>query len=155
MPPPPTTITPPTTPPAPTAGGLAAKVGGQKNLAILGAGATVVLVALLGLRKKSSASTDPSADTSQNVYDSSSSDQWNQWEQQYEGLQDRVDTLETGTTTTAKPPAAPPPVVIVRPPWRPPAPKPKPPPPRPKPKPKPKPKPPKKKRALPKLPRRK
>lgn len=89
----------------PAAGGkLAAKVGGPKNLALLGAAGTVVVVGLIAMRKNSTsttAATDPSADPS--TYDSSTYDAWNQWQSQYEDLQQQISSIQAGQTTATGP----------------------------------------------------
>lgn len=135
-----------TPPPAPTTGPavggkLASKVGGPRNLAILGAGLTVGLVALLGLRKnKAAAATGTTTTiTGDTAFDSGPYDMWNQWQQEYEQLQEQINaqqggqTSATGPGATPKPPKSTLPAPIPRPPFPTPAPTPKPTRPKPKP----------------------
>jgi LysM repeat protein len=98
-------------PPQASRGGLLARVGGSRNGAILAAGATVAVVGLLGvLRGKNKASEPPDQTITQagDGFDSGPYDMWDQWEQQYEGLQGRVSTLENPPTPDPipKPPPA-------------------------------------------------
>jgi LysM repeat protein len=129
--------TPPTPPPAAPAGGgsLVAKVGGPRNAAIIGAGGTVALVALLALRKdkKAPASGTTTTITGDTAFDSGPYDMWNQWQSEYEDLQQQVSAIGGGNTSAAGPGSTPPPKSTL------PAPIPKPPIPTPAPKPKPKP----------------
>jgi hypothetical protein len=78
-------------PQAPSGGGLRGFLG-SRNGAILAAGGTVALVAVLGLfgRKKGAADTA----TVPAAFDSTPYDEWGQWEQQYDELAGRVSTLE-------------------------------------------------------------
>jgi LysM repeat protein len=96
------------------AGRIVAKVGGSRNAAVLGAGATVVLVGLLALRKN--ASSADSSDTTDGTFDSSESDAWALWQQEYEDLQQQLIAQQAGQTTATgpggSPPAALPPVKI-------------------------------------------
>lgn len=124
-----------------TGGKLAGKVGGPKNLALIGAAGTVALVGLLAMRKNSAATTtttDPTADPS--TYDSTTYDAWNQWQSQYEDLQAQISAIQAGQTTATGPGtptgvgAHPIPVPIGKPPTPTPSPTPKPPAPTPKPK---------------------
>jgi LysM repeat protein len=132
-----------TTPPEGGGSGLVAKVGGPRNAAVLGAGASVAVVALIAMRRNkattaqtvtTSSSTDPSS-----PYDSGPYDMWNAWQQEYEGLQNEITAQQAGQTTasgpgtTQTPPPAPPPVPIAKPPVPTPAPTPKPPAPTPRP----------------------
>jgi LysM repeat protein len=109
-------------------GSLVAKLGGPRNAAILGAGGTVALVALVALRKNKSSSSDSSTNTGDSTYDSGPYDMWNQWEAQYEQLQEQVNSM--GGTTTATGPGSgtkiptPLPAPITKPPIPTPAPKP-------------------------------
>jgi LysM repeat protein len=121
------------TPPA-EGGSLVAKLGGPRNAAIVGAGGTVALVALLALRKgKSGASGTTTTVTGDTAFDSGPYDMWNQWQQEYEQLQQQVDAIGGGTTTATGPGTPKPPVQIPKPPVPPPAPKPPKPPVKPKP----------------------
>lgn len=106
-------------------GGLVAKLGGSRNASILGAGATVALVALLSLRKNKAAGGSP-ADPA--AYDSSLNDLYNQWQQEYEQLQQEI---AAGGQNSASGPGTPPvktplpsPVPIPKPPLPTPAPRP-------------------------------
>lgn len=107
-------------------GGLAGKVGGPRNLAILAAGGTVALVALVTILRKGSSTPAPAAQQNAGAFDSSPYDMWNQWEQQYEDLSSRVDQLQNPPPTNPPPTKTPLPlpVPIDKPPLRPPAPKP-------------------------------
>lgn len=121
-------------------GGLVAKVGGPKNAAIIGAGVSVALVALLSLRGRGSSAAQPDSPP-EGIYDSGPYDMWDQWQQGYEGLDGRLNDLEQGTkpptTTPEPPPTSKPPVPKPPPTWpiqHPPHPTaPKPPPPKPTP----------------------
>jgi LysM repeat protein len=114
-------------------GGLVAKLGGPRNAAIVGAGATVALVALIAMKTGGKAQ-DPTATTTMYAdaggFDSGPYDMWNQWQQQYEDLDNRVDDLEDADkppTPPGTPPPPPPPVQVPKPPVTTPAPPPKPP----------------------------
>ena len=114
----------PTTGPPAAGGGLAGKLKG-KNGAILAAGATVALVAVLGLakgKKTAPAAAVPATD------DTTSTDMWNQWQAEYEALQQQLDAQGAGTTTASGPgnPIPPVPVPIPKPPTPTPAPTPTP-----------------------------
>ncbi|MEV4557786.1 LysM domain-containing protein [Kitasatospora sp. NPDC049285] len=104
----------PTTPgPAPEApasgmgGGLAARVGGQRNLAVLAAGGTVAVVALLAGRKRKAAAGDATNTSAVQAagsgFDSGPYDMWNAWQQEYEGLQKEISDLRNKPGTTAPP----------------------------------------------------
>lgn len=95
-------------PPAgPRRGGLLARIGGSRNGAILAAGATVAVVALLSvLRKGKSAA--PTPVQAGDGLDSGPYDMWDQWEQQYEDLAGRVTTLENPPVPTPTPRPVPP-----------------------------------------------
>jgi LysM repeat protein len=123
----------PVPPAAPAAGGsLVAKVGGPRNAAIIGAGGTVALVALLALRKnKSAAAGTTTTITGDTAFDSGPYDMWNQWQSEYEDLQQQVSAIGGGNTSAAGPGTTPPPkstlpAPITKPPIPTPAPKPKP-----------------------------
>lgn len=118
--------------------GIVDKLGGGRNAALVGAGGTVALVALVAMHKKSSAaatvttssSTDPSS-----PYDSGPYDLWNAWQQEYEGLQNEISAQQSGTTTASgpgSPTSPPPPVQVPTPPPPTPAPPGKTPPPKPR-----------------------
>ncbi|MFC8717780.1 hypothetical protein [Kitasatospora sp. NPDC057198] len=110
------------------AGGIVAKVGGQRNAAMLAAGGAVALAALYTSRKRKAAA-DTSGTTIQaasNTFDSGPYDMWNSWQDQYEGLAKRIGDLEQAPTPTPTP-APPPPVQIDKPPAPAPAPTPAPP----------------------------
>ncbi|WP_399559068.1 LysM peptidoglycan-binding domain-containing protein (plasmid) [Streptomyces sp. NBC_01136] len=126
----------PVPPQAPAAGGsLVAKVGGPRNAAILGAGLTVALVALLAMRKDKSGAANGGTTTitGDTAFDSGPYDMWDQWQSQYEQLQQQVSAIGGGTTTATGPGTPAPPVQIPKPPVPPPAPKPPAPPGKPKP----------------------
>jgi hypothetical protein len=109
-------------------GGLVSKVGGPRNAAILGAGATVVLVALVAMKR--GGSTDTGAATPiQQGFDSGPYDMWNAWQQQYEDLQNQVNDIADQNKPPTPPTTNPPstlPAPIDKPPVPPPAPTPKP-----------------------------
>lgn len=122
---------------APAAGGtgfaaLAAKVGGPRNVAVLGAGATVAVIALINKRRGSSATSASSADPTaaaagSGPYDSGPYDMWDAWQQEYEYLQQQITAAGAGTHTatgpgTATTPKPPTPVPINHPPTPAPAP---------------------------------
>jgi LysM repeat protein len=120
-------------------GSLVSRVGGPRNAAVLAAGATVAVVALLGMMRGKGAG-NSSAASGDSAYDSGPYDMWNQWQEEYEQLQEQISASGGGTTTATGPgtPARPvpppwPPVQIKKPPVRPPAPKPPAPPAKPKP----------------------
>lgn len=131
-----------TTPPQPPAGGasgghggsLLSRIGGSRNGAILAAGATVGVVALLAsFRGKSNSGTTL---MSSGDFDSSPYDMWNAWQSEYEDLQQQINASGGGSTSASgpgQPPKSTLPAPIPKPPI--PTPAPKPPPPKPKPKP--------------------
>jgi outer membrane biosynthesis protein TonB len=132
----------PATPPAGggRGGSLAGKVGGPRNLALLGAGLTVAAVALFSSMRSKSAGGSTTL-MSSGDFDSSPYDMWNAWQEEYEDLQEQVNSQGGGTTTATAPPKSTLPAPVKKPPIPKPAPKPPPPKPKPKPKPHPKPKP--------------
>jgi hypothetical protein len=81
--------------PGSAGGGLVQKLGGPKPAALLAAGATVALVGLLSLRKKSTAKASDGG--SQIVgaaqMDSTPYDLWNGWQSEYEALQAQINAL--------------------------------------------------------------
>jgi LysM repeat protein len=137
------------TPPAPVAqapapggggGSLVARVGGPRNAAIIGAGLTVAAVAVFSnMRSKSKgASGETTTITGDSAFDSGPYDMWNQWQEEYEDLQEQINSSNAGTTTagggtTTTPIPTPLPAPIGKPPIPTPAPTPKPPKPTPKP----------------------
>lgn len=129
-----------TPPPAAGGGSLVSKVGGPRNAAILGAGGTVALVALIAMRRSKTASANGTTTTitGDTAFDSGPYDMWNQWQQEYEQLQDQINAQQGGQTSASGPGTTPtpkPPTPVPVP--KPPVPKPGPKPPAPKPKPKP------------------
>lgn len=131
-----------TTPPEPSQGGghrsLMSRLGGSRNASILAAGATVAVVALFAsLRSKSAgASGTTTTITGDTAFDSGPYDMWNQWQEEYEALQQQVNAIGGGTTTATGPgqtplPPMPPkttlPAPISKPPIPTPAPMPRPP----------------------------
>jgi LysM repeat protein len=100
-----------TTPPGPAAAGsggsLVAKVGGPRNAAILGAGLTVALVAVVSNLRSKGGTTGTTSMTTADTYDSSPYDMWNAWQSEYEDLQEQI---SAGGTNTAGGGAVPPPV---------------------------------------------
>lgn len=127
------------TPTPPTGGGLVAKLGGPRNAAIVGAGGTVALVALLALRKNKAAGTDGTVTTvtGDSAFDSGPYDMWQQWQDEYEQLQQQIDAnggsnAATGPGSPTPPTKTPRPAPIPKPPVPTPAPKPRKPPTKPK-----------------------
>lgn len=127
-----------TTPPAP-GGSLISKVGGPRNAAIIGAGGTVALVALIAMRRNKAAPATGSTTTitGDSTYDSGPYDMWNQWQQEFEYLQQQI-SAQQGQGSAAgpgnpNPNPTPLPAPIPKPPIPTPAPKPPGPHPRPKP----------------------
>jgi LysM repeat protein len=118
------TTPPAPAPAAPAAGGsLVSRVGGPRNAAVLAAGATVAVVALLGMMRSKGASN--TAATGDSPYDSGPYDMWNQWQAEYEQLQEQINSQGGGSTSAGGGPATtpkpPPPVQIPKPPaWPPP-----------------------------------
>jgi hypothetical protein len=104
-------------------GGLVSKVGGPRNAAILGAGATVVLVGLIALKR--GGSTDTSATPIQQGFDSGPYDMWNAWQSQYEDLQNQVNDI-AGQNKPPTPPTTNPPSTLPAPIDKPPVPVPAP-----------------------------
>jgi type II secretory pathway pseudopilin PulG len=122
----------------------AGKVGGQRNLAILAAGAVVGVLGVANFfrKKKTSAATagatpvQPASTGASTGFDSGPYDMWNSWESQYETLQNQVNDLRgqipvPTTPSNPSPAPAPIPVPVQAPPPPPPAPTPAPPPPQP------------------------
>lgn len=104
-------VQPAAVPPArPGGGGLLQRIGGSRNGAIIAAGGTVGLIALLTLvRGKSSSSSGSDAQaTPIQAYDSGPYDQWDAWQQEYDGLAGRVSTLENPPASTPPPATTPP-----------------------------------------------
>jgi hypothetical protein len=110
------------TPPGPaaaTAGGggsLVSKVGGPRNAAILGAGLTVALVAVVSNLRSKGGTTGTTSMTTADDFDSSPYDMWNAWQSEYEDLQEQINsgdgtTTAGGGTATPPPPLKPPGVV--------------------------------------------
>lgn len=110
--------------------GLAARVGGPRNLAIIGAGGTVGVIALLTLLRGKSSAPAPADQTTS--FDSTPYDQWNQWESEYEQLQGEIGQLQNPPSNGTSP-SPPTPVPVPTPPVPTPAPTPKQPAPKPKP----------------------
>jgi LysM repeat protein len=119
------TTPPAPAPAAPAAGGsLVSRVGGPRNAAVLGAGLTVAAVALLGMLRSKGANSNTAA-TGESPYDSGPYDMWNQWQAEYEQLQEQINSQGGGSTSAGGGPATtpkpPPPVQIPKPPaWPPP-----------------------------------
>jgi LysM repeat protein len=92
--------------PARGGGSLVSKLGGPRTVAILGAGGAVVVVALLARRNSGSSG---AAASSTDGFDSGPYDMWNQWQQEYDYLQQQITGLDDGTTTATGPGSTPPP----------------------------------------------
>lgn len=85
-------------------GGLLARVGGSRNGAILAAGATVAVVAVLGLIKGKKSSADTGTATIQpSGFDSSGYDLAAQWQSQFDNLQGQIDNMNPPPTPTPIP----------------------------------------------------
>jgi len=115
-------------------GSLISRLGGNRNAAILAAGATVGLVALIASwrgRNTPTATTVMNADE----FDSGPYDMWNAWQQQYEDLQSQINDLNDGSSNPATPSKPLIPVTLPAPIAKPPIPTPAPKPAKPKPRP--------------------
>lgn len=123
-------------PPAGTrhGGSALSKLTGNRNMALLAAGGTVALVALIASFRSKSSSNQGTTVMSSGQFDSSPYDMWNAWQSEYEDLQQQLNARGGDTTATGPgTPAPPPPVPVDKPPQPTPAPKPLPLRPRPKP----------------------